>query len=241
MTYLELVNAVLTRLREDNVNSVSETDYSKLVGAFVNDAKRVVEDAWPWSHLLRQVSFTLTTGSAGSYDLEDYTTVEAAEQINERARLFVDPQTNCTMVYAVTDNKERELEVIPQTKWKVTRVAEATDGTSGQVEAVITATNPTAVSGKTKLRFYTSPSIADEAETILMYIINPQNALVGNGEVLLVPSDPVVQLAYLYCLYERGEELGEMMTLTVNKSESALADAIMFDSSMTSEVVMTAP
>jgi hypothetical protein len=45
MTYLELVNDVLVRLRETTVSSVSETSYSSLIGKFVNDAKRQIEDA----------------------------------------------------------------------------------------------------------------------------------------------------------------------------------------------------
>ena len=51
MTYLELVNDVLIRLREAEVETVSQTDYSKLIGKFVNDAKRQVEDAYSWNVL----------------------------------------------------------------------------------------------------------------------------------------------------------------------------------------------
>jgi len=39
-TYLDLVNDVLVRLREPEVGTVNENTLSKLVGAFVNDAKR---------------------------------------------------------------------------------------------------------------------------------------------------------------------------------------------------------
>ena len=39
-TYLQLVNDVLTRLRETTVANVSDSDYSALVGKLVNDAKR---------------------------------------------------------------------------------------------------------------------------------------------------------------------------------------------------------
>ena len=59
MTYLELVNKVLIRLREDEVGSVNQTAYSKLVGEFVNDAARLVEDAWDWSAL--RTTLTVTT------------------------------------------------------------------------------------------------------------------------------------------------------------------------------------
>ena len=42
MTYLNLVNNVLRRLREDEVSSVTDNTYSKMVGDFVNDAKKMV-------------------------------------------------------------------------------------------------------------------------------------------------------------------------------------------------------
>ena len=45
MTYLQLVNRVLRKLREDEVTIVNENDYSKLVGDFVNDAVKCVEAA----------------------------------------------------------------------------------------------------------------------------------------------------------------------------------------------------
>ena len=46
MTYLELVNDVLLRLREQTVTTVSLTNYSQLIGKFVNDSKRQIEDAY---------------------------------------------------------------------------------------------------------------------------------------------------------------------------------------------------
>ena len=49
MTYLQLVNSVLRRIREDEVSSVSQNNYSKLIGEFVNDAKRTVEDSYDWT------------------------------------------------------------------------------------------------------------------------------------------------------------------------------------------------
>jgi hypothetical protein len=51
MTYLDLVNNVLRRLRETEVASVQSTAYSKLIGDIVNDAKDLVENSWDWSAL----------------------------------------------------------------------------------------------------------------------------------------------------------------------------------------------
>jgi hypothetical protein len=59
MTYLEIVNKVLRRLRENEVSAVNETSYSKLIGDLVNVVKREVEDAWDWSAL--RTTLTATT------------------------------------------------------------------------------------------------------------------------------------------------------------------------------------
>lgn len=59
MTYLEVVNRVLRRLRENEVSSINETSYSKLIGDLVNVVKREVEDAWDWSAL--RTTLTATT------------------------------------------------------------------------------------------------------------------------------------------------------------------------------------
>ena len=39
-TYLTIVNHVLRRMRENEVSNVSTNNYSKMVGDFVNDAKK---------------------------------------------------------------------------------------------------------------------------------------------------------------------------------------------------------
>ena len=68
MTYLELVNDVLVRLRESTVSIVGETTYSALIGKFVNDAKRQIEDSYNWNCLSQTITVT-TTGGTSSYAL----------------------------------------------------------------------------------------------------------------------------------------------------------------------------
>ncbi len=67
-TYLQMVNDVLVRLRVQQVGSVSDTDYSMLIGKFVNDAKRQVEDAFDWN-VLRQTVVVTTASGVSSYSL----------------------------------------------------------------------------------------------------------------------------------------------------------------------------
>ena len=53
MTYLELGNKEMRRLRESEVDTVQGTgnsnSYARLIGDFVNEAKSQVEVAWDWS------------------------------------------------------------------------------------------------------------------------------------------------------------------------------------------------
>ena len=63
-TFLQAVNDVLVRLREVQVSSLSETTYATLIGKFVNDAKRQVEDAYSWNVLTTTI--TVPTVSATS-------------------------------------------------------------------------------------------------------------------------------------------------------------------------------
>lgn len=68
MTYLDIVNAVLRRLREDDVATVTETSYSTLIGEFVKHALSEVEDAWDWNALRTTIQVT-TAASDFSYSL----------------------------------------------------------------------------------------------------------------------------------------------------------------------------
>lgn len=107
MTYLEAVNKVLRRLRENTVNSVDETIYSRLVGEFVNDANRMVEDAWDWSNL-RAVKEISTVADQTAYTIPNVSTafktlnvtnstqkcfVNLGTQTELQRTLYIDPVT----------------------------------------------------------------------------------------------------------------------------------------------------
>jgi len=62
MTYLEIVNKVLVRLRENQVGSLTENNYSTLIADLVNVIKREIENSWEWSALRTTLSATTTNG-----------------------------------------------------------------------------------------------------------------------------------------------------------------------------------
>ena len=91
--YLTLVNSVLRRLREEEVSGVTNTTYSKMVGDFVNDAKRQVEDAHEWS-ALRTTIVVPTVADTTSYSLTDAgERVKIYSAINDTSNFFMRYET----------------------------------------------------------------------------------------------------------------------------------------------------
>jgi hypothetical protein len=62
MNYLDMVNACLRRLREEEVTSVNDTPYSKMIADLVNIVKRDVENMWNWDALRRTMTITTVPG-----------------------------------------------------------------------------------------------------------------------------------------------------------------------------------
>jgi hypothetical protein len=91
MTYLNLVNNVLRRLREDTVSTVTNDTYSTMVGDFVNDAKQLVENAWDWSNL--RSTLTLTTAA------DDYTYSLTGYQDQGKILNMINDTSNIVMEY----------------------------------------------------------------------------------------------------------------------------------------------
>jgi len=72
MIYVDLINAVLRRLRESSISgnwsgtlpsATNASDYQKLIGDLVNESKREVEDAWNWSVLRHSPTVTTVNGT----------------------------------------------------------------------------------------------------------------------------------------------------------------------------------
>ena len=158
MTYLQLVNNILKRLREDEVGSVNENHYSKLVGAFVNDAKRAVEDSWQWHSLLEAVTVTTEAGTA-SYDLEDYVTDSFNNPVNNRARVWRDLNSGAASVYCITSGYEGFLDEDTFASDAAFYAQQTNDGETGRPYKFFFTNNATAAETKSslRLRLYETP------------------------------------------------------------------------------------
>lgn len=193
----------MRRLREDEVTTVDESDYSKLIGDFINDAKRLVEDAWDWTAL--RASHTITTVSGTpTYTLTDFGTRGKVNQVlNE------------------TDNTVVRYESLK-------RIREQNLGTNNASGTVVYYTiDGVDSNGDIKLRLYQTPNAV---KTLTVYGVKRPSDLSSDSDELLIPSSPVIQWAYAYALRERGETGGESGAEQAIFAQNDVATAISLDS-----------
>lgn len=240
-TYLSTVNSVLTRLRESTVTSVTQTPYSLLIGALVNDAKREVEDAWQWSSLQDSLTFTTSTG-VYQYDVSNTSTDIRGTPANDRSRLWVDPTTSKPYLINTTPNFEFNLDYEPTLSDQSIKVAGINQGVTDipkTWQVFPSSTTRTVGQWNKSVRVYAPP---DRAYTMQMWIVNPNAELVNDTDPFYCPTAPVILKAYLFALFERGEELGEQLTMTQDKLEQSLSDAIEYDQNTSaSYMALTVP
>ena len=204
MTYLEIVNEVLVRLRESEVTSVSDTPYSKLISKFVNDAKRQVEDAYNWNAL----SETLTVTTAP--DLFNYVMTGSGQRFRVLDVLCLEKDN--FLKFKTT--REMDNLFLNQTVQKDFPTYYNFNGVDAN--------------GDTQVDLYPVP---DGIYNVNFNIIKPQAALATDSTRLLVPSEPVVFLAYAKALAERGEDAGLGSSEAYQLYSNSLADHIAIEES----------
>ena len=202
-TYLQLVNDVLIRLRENEVSSVSDNAYSKLIGKFVNDAKRQCEDAYNWNAL----SDTLTAVTTA--DIFNYVLVGSGQRFRV---IDVINDTNDYMLELQTTDQMNKLFLI-QTAQKDQPRYYNFNGTNSN--------------GDTQVDLYPIPN---GVYNLRFNVIKPQLPLSANSDQLLIPSEPVIFNALARAMGERGEDGGIASNEVFAMYRQSLSDAISLES-----------
>ena len=202
MTYIEIVNSVLVRLREEKVEAVNENEYSSLIGQLVNVAKRDVENAYNWE-ALRNTVHLITAVDTFHYELLDTTT--DARTID---------------VYNYTNKN-----------WLTTRTSEWMDKMFAP-DVVPTGSPQVyswnGVSSNDNLEVDVYP-IPDKIEKLRFNMTVPQKDLVKDGDRLYVSHMLVIENTLARAIEERGEDGGS--SNQQQRYQSLLADAISMESS----------
>lgn len=218
-TYLQLVNLVLQGLRETPVGTVSYNSYSSLVGRWVNDAKRQVEDAWPWQQLNNNTAFNLAPGVV-SYD---QSTATSFRPTTDRARLRVDVvNPERPMAFDLTAGLPMQLIEYPVDWIFRTRLIQPTPLTQSQPMFFgLEKSNNTIL-----VQLFETPSVVRNWQ--LMWTL-PQDDLFNDTDVMLVPWYPVVAIATDIAMGERGEEIGEPGNTVAQRANLHIDNAIALD------------
>jgi hypothetical protein len=208
MTFLETVNNVLRRLREDEVSFVQQTSYSKLVGDFVNDAKTLVESAFEWSANNLAVT-VLANSSTKTYTLTGSgTAIRTINAINDTSNAFLKYES------ATWFDEKYNIQ----------------DFVTGSPEYfTYRGVNN---NGDTLIEVYPSP---DANYTLLFNIVKDPVDLDSDSDVIGIPHQPIIQTAYAMALRERGETGGQSAAEQFVVADAFLSDAIALDASKNPE------
>ena len=200
MTFLELINDVLIRLRETQVSTNAETSYSTLIGKFVNDGKRQVEDAFSWNVLSTDITVTTV---AATYQ---YALTGAGQKFQVQDAINSTANIGMTNISFVEMNRFQNFAITPAATIPSMYAFEGVDG-----------------SGDTKVTLYPRP---DAVYSLRFSLTVPQATLAADGTAVLVPDVLVAQNAYARALAERGEDGGISSSEAYQLYRTMLADYI---------------
>jgi len=200
MNYINLVKDVLVRLREDDgITAVTDTPYSKLIGKYINDAKRYVEDAYQWNAL----SETLTVTTAN--DLFNYVMTGSGQRFK--------------VIDVINSEDDVFLEYMPFTKMNNLFLNQSPQKGSPMYYNF----NGVDSNGDTQVDVYPIP---DGVYNLYFNIYKPQAALSADADEIKVPSHPVILHAYAMAVAERGEDAGLTASEAFALANQSLSDSI---------------
>ena len=213
MTFLDMVNDILVRLRESIVVTTDDTAYSRLIGTMVKDAKVQVEDAFSWNALGTWVEVATIPGTS-EYVLSNIgPKFQVTDAINTTSNVGLVQIPFSTMNRYLNFSVSSTVQGIPQFY-----NFDGVDTSSAYYDV--------------KFNVYPIP---DAAYTLRFSLIAPQADFINDYMVPLVPSKLIVQNAYARALVERGEDGGLNSSEAYALYKSMLADYIALEATRTPE------
>ena len=213
MTFREVINEVLIRLRETPIasdwsgainDSSTVSDYNKVIGALVNDAKRSIESYHDWQVLRETVSITTVAGTK-NYNLSSGQEFKILDVINN-----------------ATGN---ELLQVSRAYLNRERYPTASTG-----EPHYYGFNGADSSNNLKVDLSPTPS---KAEVISFDMVKYQDVLTEASTVVKIPTKPLILGAFARALAERGEDGGTQSSIAAQEAGAAVSQAVMMDAGNT--------
>lgn len=202
MTYLQMVNAVLRRLREDEVATVEESTYSKMIRDFVLESVQEVESARNWNAL--RATYTINT----SADVYGYSLVDVPQGYN--------------IQYLHREGADVDLKKAPSANW-MTHQYLSSDTTGAPAWYDV---NGVDSNGDPVMNLYPIPNGTYEIHVNLK--VNTTDDPVDATPILL-PQRPILLRAYQFAVEERGDIGSDSLSLLEERYRQALGSAVEYD------------
>ena len=224
MTYLELVNEVLVRMREDEIVSVKDADndpQQKLACKHVQDAHRRVADSHTWNACRREWLVDLIHGvskyplkgapqGSAIYSVTRVKPVQDLLEVNARKFAQFQPGQGSPTYYAPMSTLNGELEV------QVYPTPDNTHSSTGDVNSYAVA------------KFGESAFSSGQKALRVTGYAKPM-PLIADDDVIRIPNAPVLDYALAFASSERGEAGGRAAVELLESARSSLGDAISWD------------
>ena len=215
MTYLDLVNKVLLRLREPEVTTVqgsgTSNRYARLIGEFVNEAKSQVEAAWDWSALRSTLTATTSSG-VFNYEIQG-------------------SRNNFKVLDVLNDTSEFVMQY-KDAAWFNQQFLLTTPETGAPYYYNF---NGVSADGDTQVDIYPIP---DGVYTLRFNITLRNLVLSDDADEVVIPTRPIILFATAMAIEERGEDGGQQSMNAYASARSALADEIALDAARHPEDVI---
>jgi len=210
MTFRELINEVLIRLREEtiatdwsgNINDSSTvTDYQKVIGSLINDSKRNVESYHDWL-VLRETKAITTVSGTRNYNLSSGQEIKLIDVTNQ-----------------ATGGK-----LVQVSRQYINSTLYPTENTG---EPMYYAFNGADSDSNLKVDLEPKP---DSIQTISFDIVKFQDELKTASTKLKIPTKPVVLGAWARAVSERGEDGGTNTGVIAMEVSESINQAVILDS-----------
>ena len=189
---------------------MADTDYSELIGIFVNDAIRYIESSWDWSVLRTTLSIDTVVGT-NLYRLTDFGTRSEV--------LYVHNETSNTVVPQATLQRIRELSL-------------GTNNAQGTIQYY--ALEGVDANNDVQLRLHQTPN---SVVTLSVYGVKRDTVLTTDNSTTNLPSSVIEQFAFAYALRERGETGGQSAGEQVALAQADLTNAVALDANLRPEEI----
>lgn len=223
MTYREIINSVLRRLREDtipsnwsgDINDSTITDYQKLIGELVNDSKKNVESYHDWNALREtfnirlkdgNMQYTLgdaTRGAGVSFKVLDVRNKNTGTQLEQVHNEWINDQ-----MFPVANVQTGE-----PTKYAFNGISQA--GANREPDF--------------NIDFFPIPDSTVANQVVAVNIVGAQKDLTEAAQVLRVPAQPVILGAWARAIAERGEDGGTQYSAVAAEARDVLNQAVQLD------------